>query len=41
MWYRTLSGHAPVDESLAEELSEAVVRLLGRPTKPGGAQVLG
>jgi AcrR family transcriptional regulator len=40
MWYRTLSGHAPVDESLAEELSEAVVRLLGRPTKPGGAQVL-
>jgi AcrR family transcriptional regulator len=32
MWYRTLSGHAPVDEHLAEELSEAVFRLLG----PGG-----
>jgi AcrR family transcriptional regulator len=29
MWYRTLSGHAPVDERLAEELSDAVVRLLG------------
>lgn len=32
MWYRTLSGHAPVDEHLAEELAEAVFRLLG----PGG-----
>lgn len=31
MWYRVLSGHAPVDERLAEELSDAIVRLLGRP----------
>jgi len=29
MWYRTLSGHAPVDERLAEELTDAIVRLLG------------
>jgi len=33
MWYRTLSGHAPVDERLAEELSDAVFRLLG-PAQP-------
>jgi len=29
MWYRILSRHAPVDEALADELTEAVVRLLG------------
>jgi AcrR family transcriptional regulator len=29
MWYRTLSRHAPVDEALADELTEAVLRLLG------------
>ena len=33
MWYRILSGHAPVDERLAEELADAVVRLLGRPER--------
>jgi AcrR family transcriptional regulator len=31
MWYRTLSGHAPVDERLAEELATAIISLLGRP----------
>lgn len=30
MWYRILSGHAPVDERLADELSDAIIRLLGR-----------
>ena len=29
MWYRILSRHAPVDEALADELTEAVLRLLG------------
>ena len=29
MWYRVLSRHAPVDEALADELTEAVLRLLG------------
>jgi AcrR family transcriptional regulator len=29
MWYRILSRHAPVDEALAEELTEAVLRMLG------------
>ncbi len=37
MWYRTLSRHAPVDERLAEELSEAVFRLLGRPDRAGAS----
>jgi AcrR family transcriptional regulator len=30
MWYRVLSGHAPVDQRLADELSTAVVSLLNR-----------
>ena len=29
MWYRVLSRHAPVDEALADEVTEAVLRLLG------------
>jgi AcrR family transcriptional regulator len=29
MWYRILSRHAPVDEALADELTAAVLRLLG------------
>ena len=29
MWYRTLSKHAPVDEALADELTEAIMRLAG------------
>lgn len=29
MWYRILSRHAPVDEALADEVTEAVLRLLG------------
>jgi AcrR family transcriptional regulator len=29
MWYRLLSRHAPVDERLADELTDAAVRLLG------------
>jgi hypothetical protein len=29
MWYRVLSRHAVVDEALADELTEAVLRLLG------------
>ena len=29
MWYRTLSKHRPVDAALADELTEAVVRMLG------------
>jgi AcrR family transcriptional regulator len=33
MWYRILSGHAPVDERLAEELTDAIVGLLGRPER--------
>jgi AcrR family transcriptional regulator len=32
MWYRVLSRHAPVDEALADELTEAVLRLLGPGT---------
>ena len=31
MWYRILSRHAPVDEALADELTDAVLRLLGPP----------
>ena len=37
MWYRILSGHAPVDEALADELTAAVLRLLG----PGGPGPVG
>ncbi|MBS2961582.1 TetR/AcrR family transcriptional regulator [Actinocrinis puniceicyclus] len=40
MWYRTLSGHAPVDEHLAEELADVVVKLLADPgvrAEPGSA----
>jgi AcrR family transcriptional regulator len=33
MWYRILSRHAPVDEALADELTEAIVALLG-PGEP-------
>jgi AcrR family transcriptional regulator len=33
MWYRVLSRHAPVDEALADELTAAVVRLLGPAEK--------
>ena len=33
MWYRILSRHAPVDEALADELTEAVLRLLGPGTE--------
>ena len=33
MWYRVLSGHAPVDEALADELTQAVVAMLG-PGEP-------
>jgi AcrR family transcriptional regulator len=29
MWYRLLSRHGPVDERLADELTDAAVRLLG------------
>jgi len=29
MWYRILSRHAPVDEALADELTDAVLALLG------------
>jgi AcrR family transcriptional regulator len=29
MWYRILSRHAPVDEALADEVTEAALRLLG------------
>ena len=43
MWYRTLSRHAPVDEALADELTEAVLRLLGPagtgPENPAAAPV--
>jgi AcrR family transcriptional regulator len=35
MWYRVLSRHAPVDEALAEELAEAMIRLLGHPDADG------
>lgn len=30
MWYRLLSHHAPVDDQLADELTDVVVRLIGR-----------
>jgi AcrR family transcriptional regulator len=30
MWYRILSGHNPVEPALADEITGAVVRLLGR-----------
>jgi AcrR family transcriptional regulator len=30
MWYRTLSKHAPLDTALADDLTDAVVRLMGR-----------
>ena len=30
MWYRVLSGHNPVEPALADEITGAVVRLLGR-----------
>jgi AcrR family transcriptional regulator len=33
MWYRILSRHAPVDEALADELTAAIVALLG-PGEP-------
>jgi AcrR family transcriptional regulator len=29
MWYRVLSGHAPVDQGLADDLTATVTRLLG------------
>lgn len=29
MWYRIVSRHAPVDEALADEVTEAALRLLG------------
>lgn len=29
MWYRSLSGHAPVFEALADDLTDLVLRLLG------------
>jgi AcrR family transcriptional regulator len=31
MWYRVLSGHAPVDQHLADQLSTTVSTLLGPP----------
>lgn len=30
MWYRILSGHNPVEPALADEITDAVVRFLGR-----------
>lgn len=33
MWYRVLSRHAPVDEAVADELTDAVLRLLGPSEK--------
>jgi AcrR family transcriptional regulator len=33
MWYRVLSRHAPVNEALADEVTDAVVRLLGPAEK--------
>ena len=32
MWYRTLSKHAPVNEALADDLTEAIMRLAGPGT---------
>jgi AcrR family transcriptional regulator len=39
MWYRILSRHAPVDEALADEVVEAVLRLLGPGEKGPRAPV--
>ncbi|HWG27779.1 TetR/AcrR family transcriptional regulator [Actinospica sp.] len=33
MWYRVLSRHAPVNEALADEVTDAVLRLLGSAGK--------
>ncbi|HEY3867319.1 MAG TPA: TetR/AcrR family transcriptional regulator [Actinocrinis sp.] len=34
MWYRTLSKHRPVDAALADDVTEAVVRMLGPGDRP-------
>jgi AcrR family transcriptional regulator len=36
MWYRILAKHAPVDTRLADELTGAAVRLLGRGPEAAG-----
>lgn len=36
MWYRVLSGHAPVDETLADQLTDTLARLLGPGTRDDG-----
>ncbi|MFD7336150.1 hypothetical protein ACFV98_09110 [Streptomyces violascens] len=35
MWYRLLSGHAPVDEPLAAEIAAALGPLLGSAGSAG------